>query len=106
MGPVVRSSDRSRSPAENSDGPVLPTSRRDELAVRGPGALTQREREVLALIASGLDNRVIAEDLCISVNTLEHHITAVFAKLNVDTRVRAVVRAYQLGLAPYVADSR
>ena len=60
--------------------------------------LTDREREVLDLIASGLSNDEIAETLCISPKTVRNHITRVFRKLDVSRRARAIVRAREQGL--------
>ncbi|MEV0568519.1 response regulator transcription factor [Dactylosporangium sp. NPDC050588] len=72
-------------------------------AAHGPAAdpfpeLTDREREVLDLIASGRSNSAIARDLVISAKTVSNHITAIFAKLQVADRAEAIVRARQAGL--------
>ena len=64
----------------------------------GPEALTPREREVLALLAEGLSNKEIAERLAISDHTAKFHVNAVLAKLGVQRRTEAVVRAARLGL--------
>ena len=53
--------------------------------------LTDREREVLALLAQGMRNREIAEALCISEKTVEHHVSAILRKLGVENRVQATV---------------
>lgn len=60
--------------------------------------LTRREREVLALLAAGASNMVIAERLDISVNTVRSHVQAVLGKLGAERRVAAVARAGVLGL--------
>jgi LuxR family maltose regulon positive regulatory protein len=69
-----------------------------------PGALVEplskRELEVLALIAEGLSNPEIAARLYLSVNTLRAHSTNIYQKLDVHSRVQAVMRAQQLGLLP------
>jgi len=56
-------------------------------------ALTEREREVVALIAEGLHNRAIARKLGITENTVRHHLTAVFGKLGVADRLELAVYA-------------
>ena len=60
--------------------------------------LTAREMEVLRLIARGLSNAEIGEELFISDTTVKTHVTHVFQKLNVRDRVQAVVLAYQAGI--------
>lgn len=60
--------------------------------------LTDREREVLDLIAEGLDNRQIGSRLHISAKTVSNHISNVFAKLHVADRAQAIVAAREAGL--------
>jgi DNA-binding NarL/FixJ family response regulator len=60
--------------------------------------LTHREREVLRLMAQGLDNREIAERLSIEYGTVRSHIRNLIAKLEVHNKMQAIVRAVQLGL--------
>lgn len=60
--------------------------------------LTPREFEVLELIAAGLSNQEIAEQLVVEVSTVKKHINHLFSKLDVDSRTRAIVRARQLKL--------
>lgn len=55
--------------------------------------LTEREREVLALLPSGLSNKEIAEALGISTSTIKNHISNILAKLETDSRVEAVAIA-------------
>jgi DNA-binding NarL/FixJ family response regulator len=60
--------------------------------------LTEREREVLDLVAAGRRNAVIAEQLFLSPKTVANHISAIFAKLAVGDRAEAIVRAREGGL--------
>ncbi|MFI7708402.1 response regulator [Nonomuraea sp. NPDC049480] len=60
--------------------------------------LTQREREVLDLLASGKSNAEIARALFLSQKTVKNHLTSIFAKLQVADRAQAVVRARRAGL--------
>ena len=61
--------------------------------------LTPREREILALLASGLDQRTIARDLVISSKTVATHIQRILGKLGVGSRAQAVAFAHRHGLA-------
>lgn len=60
--------------------------------------LTEREREVLELIAEGLNNEEIARRLVISRKTVRNHVSNIFNKLQVADRVQAVIRAREAGL--------
>jgi DNA-binding CsgD family transcriptional regulator len=66
-------------------------------AVVGAG-LTNRERQILSLLADGLVNKQIAERLGISVNTVKTHLELLFDKLEVATRAEAVATAVRRGL--------
>ncbi|HEX3965164.1 MAG TPA: response regulator transcription factor [Trebonia sp.] len=61
--------------------------------------LTERECEVLRLVASGLSNAEIAGRLCISPATAKTHVAHLLAKLDARDRVQLVITAYQSGLA-------
>jgi two-component system nitrate/nitrite response regulator NarL len=61
--------------------------------------LTEREREVSALIGEGLKNKQIASRLFISETTVRHHLTAVFDKLGVSDRLELIIYTYRNGLA-------
>ena len=68
-------------------------------ATRGdPLGLTRREREVLAEICAGQTNAAIAAKLFISAKTVDHHVSAVLAKLGAPNRNAAAARAAKLGL--------
>jgi DNA-binding NarL/FixJ family response regulator len=73
-------------PARSPDAPAFPD-------------LTEREREVLALIAQGLTNSAIAERLVLSPKTIRNYITEIFSKLQVADRAQAIIRARDAGLA-------
>jgi DNA-binding NarL/FixJ family response regulator len=60
--------------------------------------LTPRERDVLELIARGLDNLQIAAHLGVSEKTVRNHITPIFDKLAVENRSQAIVKAREAGL--------
>ncbi|MBI3724767.1 response regulator transcription factor [bacterium] len=60
--------------------------------------LTPREVEALGLLARGLSNKEIAHRLGISEHTAKFHVNAILGKLGVQSRLEAVVRAFQLGL--------
>ncbi len=61
-------------------------------------ALTERELQVLELMAKGYRNKEIARDLCITERTVKFHANILFQKLNVDSRTEAVSQALQRGI--------
>lgn len=60
--------------------------------------LTERELEILRLMASGIGNREIAAALALSEGTVKNHVSSVFSKLSVTDRTKAVLRAIAMGL--------
>jgi predicted ATPase/DNA-binding CsgD family transcriptional regulator len=67
-------------------------------ARRAANPLSEREQEVLRLVAEGLTNQQIAEQLVIAERTARFHVTSIFNKLGADNRARAVALAAQRGL--------
>ncbi|MBD2861702.1 response regulator [Paenibacillus oceani] len=61
--------------------------------------LTDREMEVLRLIASGKSNQEVADELFIGIKTVKFHVTNILAKLGVDDRTQAAIYAFKHGLA-------
>ena len=64
-----------------------------------PAGLSEREVEVLVLVAKGRTNRAITEALFISEKTVTSHLTHIFTKLGVSSRAAATAFAYEHGLA-------
>jgi DNA-binding NarL/FixJ family response regulator len=62
-----------------------------------PGRLTQRETEVLRLVARGLSNREVAEALGTAEGTVKNQVSSIMSKLGVRDRTRAVLKALELG---------
>lgn len=60
--------------------------------------LTEREREILTLIAQGYTNPAIAEQLVLSPKTVRNHVSSIFSKLQVAGRAEAIIRARDAGL--------
>ena len=67
---------------------------------RGEYNLTQREHDILALLAEGRANREIAQRLYLSEKTVKAHLAAIFRKLGVTNRTQAAMMAVQMGVGP------
>lgn len=72
----------------------------DQAQSAGPAMLSEREREILALLGRGLTNRAIADELYLSINTVKSHVARVFDKLGVENRTQAARVAIEHGLIP------
>ncbi|MBO2453193.1 response regulator transcription factor [Actinomadura barringtoniae] len=79
-------------------GPTAPEPAADSSLIAG---ITDREREVLALVGQGLSNTEIAERLVISAATAKTHVARLFAKLEARDRVHLAIIAFQTGLTPH-----
>jgi DNA-binding NarL/FixJ family response regulator len=93
-GGVVMSPKASRAVWQSHPGA---TAADDEEAAR-VGRLTEREREVLVLIAEGLSNADIGSRVHLSAGTVKDHVSAILTKLRVNSRVRAALLAQRAGL--------
>jgi DNA-binding CsgD family transcriptional regulator len=87
----VRRDMRARGARSIPRGPIATTR-------ASPGGLTRRQAQVLGLVDDGLSNLEIADRLCISVKTAEHHVSAVMLRLDVGTRREAAATARSLGI--------
>lgn len=77
---------------------VLPTTRATDTDLGAVSSLTEREREVLVLVARGHENTVIAAQLNISPHTAKTHINRIMTKLAAHDRAQLVIAAYESGL--------
>ena len=78
---------------------LLERLRRGQTAVVTGASLTERELEVLRLVAEGRDNQEIAEALTISPSTVKNHVSSILDKLGLDNRIQAAVYAVRRGIA-------
>ena len=97
---IRRSAIRSTAQAKqtNGNGAVHPTGRGGVRPPHSAAGLTERETEVLRLMAVGRTPRDISEQLVISPKTVSSHLQRILTKLAVHSRLQAVVLAYELGL--------
>jgi NarL family two-component system response regulator LiaR len=73
------------------------TTKGDASVEQGPDILTDREMDVLKMAAKGKSNNAIAEELHLSIHTIESHLGAIFNKLCVGSRTEAVIQAIKRG---------
>ena len=69
-----------------------------QIATASSELLTEREQEVLRLLAAGRSNQAIADELVVAVGTVKRHLNNIFGKLGVQTRLEAAARARDLSL--------
>jgi DNA-binding NarL/FixJ family response regulator len=92
--------------AAQGDSPLAPRAAREMITERtatataGATGLSAREREVLALVAEGLPNKLIARRLEISEKTVKAHLTSVFSEIGVTDRTQAALWAQRHGIGP------
>jgi DNA-binding NarL/FixJ family response regulator len=79
---------------------LLPRLQRQRNGGSGHQALTEREREVLSLVAEGLTNAAIADRLVVSVHTVRNHVANLSAKLGASSKLEALAIAVREGLLP------
>ena len=89
---------RDDAPRDDYQDPDVSPHRREDDRQWGPWSLTQRELEVLQLLAEGATNGEISQRLYISPKTTKNHLAAIFQKLDVTNRTHALVRAVVMGL--------
>lgn len=93
---AIRAAARGESPLDPKAARALLSSR----AATGAAApLSEREREVLAMVAEGLPNKVIAQRLSISEKTVKAHLTSVFRQIGVTDRTQAALWAQRNGIS-------
>lgn len=78
--------------------PIMPVILSSGRVVFAGEELTDREREILNLIALGYNNGDIARHLVLSLKTVANHVSNIFSKLQVADRAQAIIRAREAGL--------
>jgi LuxR family maltose regulon positive regulatory protein len=73
-----------------------------QMAVETIDPLTERELDILRLLAGGFSNKEIAQRLFLSANTVRNYTATIYDKLQVENRLQAVERAHAVGLLPFV----
>lgn len=88
--------------AAEGEAPLDPKAARELLSARARTSpadlLSEREREVLAMVAEGLPNKLIARQLSISEKTVKAHLTSIFRRIDVTDRTQAALWAQRNGL--------
>lgn len=76
----------------------LKNMQNDFASLDRPDPLTDRETEILRLMASGYSNKEIANSLGVAAGTVKNHVSNILSKLGVRDRTRAVLKAFELGI--------
>ncbi len=84
--------------AEGLDPPLVPDRPTPTSRYPIPSLLTERELDVLRLLAAGHSNRAIAEALIVAVGTVKRHVSNIMDKLQAESRLEVVARARDLDL--------
>lgn len=99
---AVRTASEGRSPLSPAiAGAVVKRVREQSIASDQPAdlvGLSEREKEILKLVAQGRDNTEIAQELYLSPSTVKNHVSSILDKLGVESRVQAAVRAARAGI--------
>lgn len=96
---AVRSAGRREAYLDSRIAQLMMVAMGDRPRPEGEAALTARERDVLGLMARGLGNKAIAEELGLSDNTVRIYVSAILAKRGLASRTQATVYAVRAGLA-------
>jgi len=83
-------------------GAKMPSQRRSRSAASYPGGLSEREVEVIRLLAAGRTNQQIAEDLFVSLNTIAYHLRNIFNKTGSSNRTEAALFAHRHGMSAHL----
>ncbi len=95
----IRTIERDLAALQQAGVPIGRPGRRAAGVVPGlPEPLSDRELEVLELLAAGQSNQAIAEELVITLDTVKRHVTHILDKLGAANRTQAAARARELGL--------
>ena len=78
------------------------SSRFKKCADNAPGRLTEREKEVLQMMCDGMSSKLIAENMCVSENTVEYHRKQILRRIGAKNNVQAVSIALKEGLLPMI----
>ncbi|MNI92898.1 Transcriptional regulatory protein LiaR [compost metagenome] len=101
MADAIRAAARGQSVLVSQVASKMMNRFRSDARIEAPAhaELTDREMEVLKLLAQGKSNQDIADQLIIGIKTVKFHVTNILAKLGVEDRTQAAIYAYKNGLA-------